>query len=93
MKKAWANRFPNVPLNLTVDLSKYHDNRIDRAHLEGLHVTDVAVLQTVQDFRRWKKEGKLLKYKPASFEDILESEKDFDGASIGVGMSQSETTS
>lgn len=80
IRSAWAELFPDVKLNLTVDLSKYHDNRIDRAHLEGIHVADVAVLQTLQDFRRWKQEGKLLRYKPATFEDILEEEKDFDGA-------------
>lgn len=80
-------------MNLTVDLSKYHDNRIDRAHLESIHVADVAVLQTLQDFRRWKKEGKLVRYKPASFEDLLESEKDFDGAYICEALSQFTKTS
>ncbi|GIZ44334.1 hypothetical protein CKM354_000753500 [Cercospora kikuchii] len=87
VRQAWADRFPDVKLNLTVDLSKYHDNRIDRAHLEGLHVADVAVLQTLHDFRRWKNEGKLLDYKPATFEDILPGEKDADGAWFSVRIS------
>lgn len=72
-----------------MDLSKYHDNRIDRGHLQGLHVADVANLQTLQDFRRWKAEGKLVNYKPASFEDLLENEKDFDGAYLPTALSQS----
>ncbi|KAF2209001.1 hypothetical protein CERZMDRAFT_70365 [Cercospora zeae-maydis SCOH1-5] len=80
VRQSWAQRFPDIKLNLTVDLSKYHDNRIDRAHLQGLHVADVAVLQTLQDFRRWKSEGKLVNYKPATFDDILPGEKDPDGA-------------
>lgn len=88
MRTAWAKAYPDVALNLTVDLSKYHDNRIDRAHLEGIHVADVAVLQTLQDFRRWKKEGKLFNYKTPSYEAVLESEKDFDGAFTGVALSQ-----
>ncbi|KAI5360228.1 hypothetical protein Slin14017_G097890 [Septoria linicola] len=71
VRQAFAQAYPDVKLNLTVDLSKYHDNRIDRAHLEGIHVADVAVLQTLQDFRRWKSEDKLLNYKPATFEDII----------------------
>lgn len=71
---------------------RYHDNRIDRAHLEGIHVADIAVLQTLQDFRRWKREGKLVNYKSASFEDLLESEKDFDGAYICGTLSQSTDT-
>lgn len=37
-------------LNLTIDLSKYLDGRIDTAFYEGRHVADVAVLQTLQDF-------------------------------------------
>lgn len=89
MREAWTAQWPDVELNLTVDLSKYHDNRIDRAHLQGLHVADIAVLQTLQDFRRWKAEGKLVNYKPASFEDLLESEKDFDGAYLPTNLSQS----
>jgi hypothetical protein len=31
MRSAWKEAFPEIPLNLTVDLSKYHDNRIDRS--------------------------------------------------------------
>ncbi|CZT17319.1 related to ABC-type Fe3+ transport system, periplasmic component [Ramularia collo-cygni] len=85
-RAAWAARFPDLPLNLTVDLSKYHNNRIDRAHLQGLHVADIANLQTLQDFPRWKAEGKLVKYKPANFEDILGSEKDFEGAYVPTGI-------
>ena len=91
VRSAWAQQFPDVKLNLTVDPSKYHDNRIDRAHLEGIHVADVAVLQTLQDFRRWKQEGKLLSYKPATFEDILQEEKDFDGAWYTEGISKSSS--
>ncbi|KAF7185406.1 hypothetical protein HII31_13253 [Pseudocercospora fuligena] len=80
VRTAWAAQYPDIKLNLTVDLSKYHDNRIDRAYQQGIHVADVVVIQTLQDFPRWKKEGKLLNYKPATFDDILEDQKDFDGA-------------
>lgn len=84
VRKAWQARFPDVKLNLTVDLSKYHDNRIDRGWLQGLHVADIAVLQTLQDFRRWKREGKLMHYKPAVFGELLEGEKDYDGAWLPI---------
>ena len=92
VRKAWAAAYPDVKLNLTVDLSKYHDNRIDRAHLQGLHVADVAVLQTLHDFRRWKSEGKLLNYKPANFEDIINGEKDADGAWYAEAISMVTST-
>ena len=74
-------------LNLTVDLSKYHDGRIDRAYYEGTHVADVAVLQTLQDFPRWKSENKLLYYKPMNFDDLLANEKDLDGAYLPIQLS------
>ena len=87
VRSAWKARFPNVVLNLTVDLSKYHDGRIDRAYYEGTHVADVAVLQTLQDFPRWKAENKLSYYKPMNFEDLLANEKDLDGAYLPIQIS------
>jgi ABC-type Fe3+ transport system substrate-binding protein len=73
-------------LNLTVDFSKYHDSRIDRAFFAGEEETDVAVLQTVHDFPRWKGQNRLLLYKPPTFDDIYSGEKDLDGAFIPIGI-------
>ena len=87
VRSAWRARFPNVILNLTVDLSKYHDSRIDRAYYEGTHVADVAVLQTLQDFPRWKSENKLSYYKPMNFDDLMANEKDLDGAYLPIQIS------
>ena len=87
VRSAWEARFPNVILNLTVDLSKYHDGRIDRAYYENFHVADVAVLQTLQDFPRWKAENRLSYYKPSGFDDLLANEKDLDGAYIPIQIS------
>jgi len=84
VRKAWKERFPDVPLNLTVDLSKYHDGRIDTAFYKGGHVADVAFLQTLQNFPRWKAQNRLLYYKPAEFDDIFDGEKDLDGAWLGA---------
>ena len=80
VRSAWKARFPNIALNLTVDLSKYHDGRIDRSYFENSHVADIAVLQTLQDFPRWKTENKLSYFKPSNFDDLLANEKDLDGA-------------
>lgn len=87
VRSAWEARFPDIKLNLTVDLSKYHDNRIDRAFYEQKHVVDVAVLQTLQDFPRWKQENRLLFYKSNTFMDLLGGEKDLDGAFLPVQIS------
>ena len=87
VRSAWEARFPNVSLNLTVDLSKYHDGRIDRAYYEGTHVADIAVIQTLQDFPRWKAENRLSYYKPNNFDDLLANEKDLDGAYLPIQIS------
>lgn len=84
VRSAWKARFPNIPLNLTVDLSKYHDGRADRAFYEGKRSADIVVLQTLQDFTRWKSQNRLLYYKPAQFDDIFNGEKDPDGAWLGL---------
>ncbi|CAG8959279.1 hypothetical protein HYFRA_00013049 [Hymenoscyphus fraxineus] len=77
---AFEGRFPGLKLNLTVDLSKYHDSRIDRAYLAGNEYIDIAILQTLHDFPRWRDQQRLLNYKPANFEDIYLGEKDLNGA-------------
>src|SRR3954451_17179362 len=80
VKKAWATAFPAIELDFTVDLSKYHDSRIDRAYWAKNETVDVAILQTLHDFQRWKKEDRLMFYKPPTFEDLYSGEKDLDGA-------------
>lgn len=84
VRQAWKKRFPDIPLNLTVDLSKFHNGRIDKAFYQGEHYADIAFLQTLQDFPRWKAQNRLLYYKPAEFNDIFNGEKDPDGAWLGL---------
>ncbi|THV76033.1 periplasmic binding protein-like II [Aureobasidium pullulans] len=67
---AWKARFPDVKLNLTVDVSKYHDSRVNRQYQRnGDDGADIAVLQTLHDFGRWKREGRLYPYKPADWDN------------------------
>lgn len=86
MKAAWAARFPKIALDLTVDLSKYHDSRIDRAYWANNETVDIAMLQTLNDFQRWKEEGRLLFYKPPTFADLYSGETDLDGAFLPVNV-------
>ncbi len=60
MKKAFEERFPGMTLDIVVDYSKFHDARIDNQLATGTLVPDVAQLQTLQDFPRWKKGGVLM---------------------------------
>ncbi|PBK59778.1 periplasmic binding protein-like II [Armillaria solidipes] len=84
--QAFQEKFPKINITLTVDLSKYHDSVIDRSlNQTGLAGTDVAHLQTLHDFIRWKEEGRLLSYKPAGWDQIPDNIKDADDATyIGI---------
>jgi hypothetical protein len=79
MKEAFEKRFPGMTLNLTVDLSKYHDVNIDEQLAQENLYVDVTMLQTLQDFPRWKEQGVLAPYKPAGFDHIYQQLKDSEG--------------
>jgi ABC-type Fe3+ transport system substrate-binding protein len=83
-KAAFEAAFPDVKLTIVVDYSKYHDVRIDNQYATGDVVPDVVQLQTLHDFTRWKKLGKLLQYRPAGFSKVHPLFKDPDGTSVGV---------
>ena len=84
-RTAFRQRFPEIDLQLIVDYSKYHDVRVDNQLATGTLVPDVVQLQTLQDFTRWKREGRLLHYKPAGFGKLYKKFRDPDGAWI-AGM-------
>ncbi|KAJ9138186.1 ABC transporter [Pleurostoma richardsiae] len=70
LKNAFETRFPGITLNITVDLSKYHDGKIDQQLATGNVYVDNVALQTVHDFPRWEAEGALLHYAPVGFYEI-----------------------
>ncbi len=76
--------FPGVRIHLVTDLSKYHNARIDNQLAIGDLVADVAILQTTQDFDRWKATGQLLRYRPIGFEKVFADAKDPDGYWTGA---------
>ncbi|KAF1324028.1 Abc transporter, partial [Globisporangium splendens] len=80
LKAAFNAAFPKINLTLVVDYSKYHNVRVDNQLETNTLVPDVVALQTLQDFPRWKDEGKLLNYKPANFSQIYDGFKDPSGA-------------
>ena len=92
-KKAFEARFPGMTLNVTVDLSKYHDVNIDRLLATKNVYVDSVMFQTLHDFPRWKAEGAILNYKPVGFERKLpngKSKRDSDG--MKTSTSPYETT-
>ncbi|MFJ8106008.1 ABC transporter substrate-binding protein [Streptomyces sp. NPDC096132] len=83
-KAAFLKRFPGIDLKLIVDYSKYHDVRVDNQLATGTLVPDVVQLQTLQDFVRWKSQGRLLHYKPAGFAAVHDTFKDPQGAWVAI---------
>ncbi|KAL2211164.1 hypothetical protein CC79DRAFT_1366534 [Sarocladium strictum] len=70
LKSAFEERFPGVTLNITVDVSKYHNGNIDRQLATGGAYVDSVILQTMHDYPRWANEGALLHYQQLGFDDI-----------------------
>jgi ABC-type Fe3+ transport system substrate-binding protein len=85
-RSMFSTRFPKIKLDLTVDFSKYHDSRADRAIAKGEHYADIIFLQALHDYPRWKQEGRLLLYKPPNHRNIYPSHKDHDGAYYGAAV-------
>ncbi|KLO86373.1 Uncharacterized protein LW93_11148 [Fusarium fujikuroi] len=83
VKNAFESAFPGMKLNLTTDLSKYLDGKIDQQLASNNVYVDTLALQTTQDFPRWKEEGALLYYAPAGFDKIYSGLKDADAAYYG----------
>lgn len=86
LKHAFEARFPGVTLNITVDVSKYHDGNIDRQLATGGLYVDSVILQTLHDYPRWDSEGALLHYLPLNFHAIHPSFRDLRGAWHGVSI-------
>ncbi|EUJ31389.1 hypothetical protein MFLO_09202 [Listeria floridensis FSL S10-1187] len=77
--EAFRTRFPEVPIDIKVELSKIHDVKIYEELLNGDLTPDVTMLQTSNDFEDWKKLGVLEAFKPVGFEQIRDEFKDKDG--------------
>ncbi|MFF4036321.1 ABC transporter substrate-binding protein [Streptomyces sviceus] len=85
-KAAFKARFPDIDLTLIVDYSKYHDVRVDNQFATDTLVPDVVQLQTLQDFVRWSRQGRLLRYRPAGFSKLHPPFRDPQGAWVAVSV-------
>lgn len=75
-KRQFEKTFPGMQLNVTIDLSKYHDGNIDEQLASGHVYVDSIILQTLHDYPRWAQQGALLNYAPLGFERIYPAFKD-----------------
>ncbi|MDO5626291.1 MAG: extracellular solute-binding protein [Pseudomonadota bacterium] len=84
IKSGFERQFPGMKLNLVVDLSKYHDARIEEQLLRKDLQVDVAHLQTLHDFDDWAARGLLLPYRPIGWDQIPPAYKDPQGRFTGL---------
>lgn len=82
--ESFSRQFPDIDINVTVDLSKYHDAAIDYQHIKGELEPDVAHLQTLQDFTYWKEHGLLMPYTPPGLGQVYPEHRDPEGYYYGL---------
>ena len=82
--RIFEQRYPGIKVSITGGFSNVLDKRIDQQIKDNKLEVDSAIFQTLQDFVRWKAEGRLLLYKPVGFDAIDASFKDKDGAFYGT---------
>jgi hypothetical protein len=86
LKQAFESKFPGMTLNITVDVSKFHDGNIDRQLSNGDLYVDSIILQTLHDYPRWDHEGALLHYEPLNFYKVHPGFRDVRAAWHGVSV-------
>jgi ABC-type Fe3+ transport system substrate-binding protein len=82
--RIFEQRYPGIKVSITGGFSNVLDKKIDQQLAAGKLEVDTAIFQTLQDFARWRADGRLLAFKPAGFDAIDPSFKDKDGAFYGV---------
>ena len=75
--KDFEQRFPGVTVAFTGGLSTDLNRRIERQLASGTMETDVAILQTIQDFGKWKRAGALLFFKPEGSDAMVPKARNF----------------
>jgi ABC-type Fe3+ transport system substrate-binding protein len=82
--RVFEQRYPGIKVAITGGFSNVLDKKIDEQLAAGRLQVDAAIFQTLNDFVRWKAQGRLLAYKPPGFDAIDASFKDADGTFYGV---------
>jgi ABC-type Fe3+ transport system substrate-binding protein len=82
--KEFMQKYPGIAVSVTGGFSNVLNERIEKQMAEGKLEVDMAFFQTVQDFVTWKKQGKLLNFKPDGFDQIYPNFRDPDGAYMSL---------
>jgi ABC-type Fe3+ transport system substrate-binding protein len=82
LAREFERKFPGLTVTIDGGFSNVLNQRIEQQFEDKRLQADMVLLQTAQDFVRWKGQGKMLAFKPEGFEAIDKSFKDADGAFI-----------
>jgi ABC-type Fe3+ transport system substrate-binding protein len=82
--KLFMQQFPGVTVNVTGGFSNVLNEQIEKQMAEKKLAVDLVFFQTVQDFVKWKKEEKLLHFKPDGFDQIYPTFKDPEGTYMAL---------
>jgi len=82
--RAFERLYPGIKVSITGGFSNVLNEQIEKQMAEKKLAVDMAFFQTVQDFVKWKAEGKLLNFKPDGFDAIYPNFKDADGAYMSL---------
>jgi ABC-type Fe3+ transport system substrate-binding protein len=82
LAREFESKFPGLTVSIEGGFSNVLNQKIEQQFREGKLQADMVLLQTAQDFVRWKGQGKMLAFKPEGYDAIDKSFKDPDGAFI-----------
>src|SRR3569833_3313761 len=82
--REFEQRFPGIKVTTKAGSSNVLAEEIDAQMKTRDLQVDLAALQTIQDYERWKKADALLPFKPDGFDKIDDEWKDKDGAYVGI---------
>jgi ABC-type Fe3+ transport system substrate-binding protein len=82
--REFEQRFPGIKVTTKAGSSNVLADEIDAQMKARALQVDLAALQTIQDYERWKKRGVLLPFKPDGFDKVDDEWKDKDGAYVGI---------
>jgi ABC-type Fe3+ transport system substrate-binding protein len=77
--KLFEALYPGIRISIGGGFSNVLDHKIDQQIAANKLEVDAAILQTIADFVRWKREGRLIAFKPPGFDKMDAAFKDPDG--------------
>lgn len=80
LAREFESKFSGVKVSITGGFSNVLNQQIQQQMQDHKLQVDMGLFQTVQDFVRWKADGKLLSFKPDGLDKIDAAFKDADGA-------------